>query len=43
MLSAVGSYQVTYLLLGVAMAVTLVETLRLPGGAGAHVSGAGRR
>lgn len=42
-LSAVGSYQVTYLLLGVAMAVTLVETLRLPGGAGAHVSGAGRR
>ncbi len=38
-LSLVGSYPVTYLLLGALMGVTLIETVRLPGDAGAHVSG----
>lgn len=38
-LSAVDSYPVTYLVLAVLMAVTLIETLRLPREAGAHVSG----
>ena len=33
------SYPVTYLVLGALMAVTIIETLRLPGQAGSHVSG----
>jgi EmrB/QacA subfamily drug resistance transporter len=37
-LSLIGSYPLTYLLLGALMAVTLAETLRLPGDAGSHVS-----
>jgi hypothetical protein len=37
-LSLIGSYPLTYLLLGALMAVTLVESMRLPGDAGAHVS-----
>jgi EmrB/QacA subfamily drug resistance transporter len=37
-LSAIGSYSPTYLVLAVLMAVTLIETLRLPRDAGAHVS-----
>ena len=37
-LSLIGSYSLTYLLLGALMAVTLVESFRLPGNAGAHVS-----
>lgn len=37
-----GSYSLTYLLLGALMAVTLVESLRLPRSAGSHVSGARR-
>lgn len=40
LLSQSGSYAVTFLVLGALMAATLVETLRLPGGAGVHVSGA---
>jgi hypothetical protein len=40
LLSQLGSYPVTYLVLGAAMALTVIETLRLPGEAGAHVSGA---
>ena len=39
LLSQLGSYSVTYLVLGVLLAGTLVETLRLPRAAGAHVSG----
>jgi MFS family permease len=35
-----GSYSLTYLLLAALMAVTLVESVRLPGAAGSHVSGA---
>ncbi len=42
MLSVLSSYPVTYLVLGAVMALTILETLRLPGDAGAHVSG-GRR
>ena len=37
-LSLIGSYPLTYLLLGALMAVTLVESMCLPGDAGAHVS-----
>lgn len=37
-LSVVGSYPVTYLVLAALMAATLIETLRLPRDAGAHVS-----
>ncbi|WP_319456250.1 MULTISPECIES: MFS transporter [unclassified Mycobacterium] len=37
-LSLIASYPLTYLLLGALMAVTLVESIRLPGDAGAHVS-----
>lgn len=33
------SYPLTYLVLGALMAVTIIETLRLPGQAGSHVSG----
>ena len=39
LVSQLASYPVTYLVLGVLLALTLVETLRLPGDAGAHVSG----
>ncbi len=39
LLSQLASYPVTYLVLGVLLALTLIETLRLPGDAGAHVSG----
>jgi EmrB/QacA subfamily drug resistance transporter len=38
--ATLGSYSLTYLLLGAVMAVTIIETLRLPRTAGAHVSGA---
>ncbi|MGJ6122943.1 MFS transporter [Mycolicibacterium sp. Y3] len=41
LLSQLTSYSLTYLVFGALMAVTLVESLRLPGNAGAHVSGAG--
>lgn len=37
-LSLLGSYQVTYLVLGAVLAATLVETVRLPRSAGDHVS-----
>ena len=37
-LSLVGSYALTYVVLAALMAVTLVETLRLPGDAASHVS-----
>ena len=40
LLSVLASYPLTYLVLGVLMALTLIETLRLPGDAAAHVSGA---
>ncbi|MDX1875522.1 MFS transporter [Mycolicibacterium sp. 120266] len=43
LLSLLTSYALTFLVLGAVMAVTLVETLRLPGDAGAQVSGAGLR
>ena len=39
LVSQLASYPVSYLVLGVLLALTLVETLRLPGDAGAHVSG----
>jgi EmrB/QacA subfamily drug resistance transporter len=39
-LSQSGSYPVTFVVLGAAMGLTLLESLRLPGDAGAHVSGA---
>ncbi len=38
--SLLTSYSLTYLVLGAVMAVTLIETLRLPRNAGSHVSGA---
>jgi MFS family permease len=40
LLTTLTSYSWTFLVLGAVMAATLVETLRLPGEAGAHVSGA---
>ncbi|PRC46385.1 MFS transporter, partial [Mycobacterium sp. ITM-2017-0098] len=40
LLTLLTSYAWTFLVLGALLAVTLVETLRLPGDAGAHVSGA---
>jgi EmrB/QacA subfamily drug resistance transporter len=40
MLSQLTSYPATFLVLGALMAVTLIESLRLPRDAGAHVSGA---
>ncbi|MGV0745578.1 MFS transporter [Mycolicibacterium sp. XJ870] len=39
LLSQLTSYSSTYLVLGALLAVTLIETLRLPRSAGAHVSG----
>ncbi|MGY4648969.1 EmrB/QacA subfamily drug resistance transporter [Mycobacterium sp. URHB0021] len=39
LLSLLSSYPYAYLLLGALLAVTLIETLRLPRDAGAHVSG----
>ncbi len=39
LLSQLASYPVTYLVLGALLALTLIETVRLPGDAGAHVSG----
>lgn len=38
LLTVLGSYSLTFLVLGAVLALTLVETLRLPGDAGAHVS-----
>lgn len=38
LLSVLASYQTAYLVLGAVLAVTLVETIRLPRDAGAHVS-----
>jgi hypothetical protein len=38
LLSVLASYQTVYLVLGAVLAVTLVETIRLPRDAGAHVS-----
>jgi EmrB/QacA subfamily drug resistance transporter len=43
LLSQLTSYALTFLVLGALMAITLVESLRLPGDAGSHVSGAGTR
>jgi MFS family permease len=40
LLSQLTSYPATFLVLGALMAVTLIESLRLPRDAGAHVSGA---
>ncbi|MDG4665979.1 MFS transporter [Mycobacterium sp. 236(2023)] len=40
LLTVLASYSWTFLVLGALLAVTLVETLRLPGDAAAHVSGA---
>jgi MFS family permease len=40
LLSLLTSYPLTYLILGAVMAATIIETLRLPPNAGAHVSGA---
>ena len=34
-----SSYSLAYLVLGAMLAVTLIETLRLAGDAGSHVSG----
>lgn len=42
LLTVLTSYSWTFLALGALLAVTLVETLRLPGDAGSHVSGAAR-
>ncbi|MGV9803743.1 MFS transporter [Mycobacterium sp. NPDC003449] len=39
LLSQLGSYSSTYLVLGAVLAVTLLESVRLPRSAGAHVSG----
>ena len=39
LLSVLTSYPLAYLVLGAILAVTLIETLRLPGDAAAHVSG----
>jgi EmrB/QacA subfamily drug resistance transporter len=41
LLSQLASYPWTYLVLGALLALTIVETLRLPRAAGAHVSGHG--
>jgi hypothetical protein len=40
LLSQLTSYPATFLVLGALMALTLIESLRLPRDAGAHVSGA---
>ena len=39
LLSQLASYPLTYVVLGALLALTIVETLRLPRTAGAHVSG----
>ena len=39
LLSVLSSYSLAYLVLGAMLAVTLIETLRLAGDAGSHVSG----
>ena len=39
LLTVLASYAWTFLALGALLALTLAETLRLPGDAGAHVSG----
>jgi EmrB/QacA subfamily drug resistance transporter len=39
LLSMLGSYPLTYVVLGALMAVTIIESVRLPGDAGSHVSG----
>ena len=39
LLTVLASYAWTFVVLGVVLAFTLIETLRLPGDAGAHVSG----
>ena len=39
LLSVLTSYPYVYLVLGVLLATTLIETLRLPRDAGSHVSG----
>lgn len=39
LLSVLASYPLVYLVLGVLLATTLIETLRLPRNAGSHVSG----
>lgn len=39
LLTVLTSYAWTFAVLGALLALTLVETLRLPGGAGSHVSG----
>jgi hypothetical protein len=38
LLSMLGSYGLTFVVLGALMAITLIETMRLPGDAGAHIS-----
>ncbi|MDR3661169.1 MAG: MFS transporter [Mycobacterium sp.] len=42
LLSRIGSYPWTFLVLGAVMALTIVESWQLPRAAGAHVSGAGQ-
>ncbi|MHA7662571.1 MFS transporter [Mycolicibacterium sp. HS_4_1] len=42
LLSRIGSYPATFLVLGVVMALTIVESWQLPRSAGARVSGAGK-
>ena len=39
LVSLLASYPVTFLVLGAVLAATLVESLRLPGSAGSHVTG----
>lgn len=39
LLSQLTSYSLTFLVLGAVLALTLVETVRLPKSAGSHVSG----
>ena len=39
LVSQLASYSATFLVLGAVLAVTLVESLRLPRAAGAHVTG----
>lgn len=43
LLSRIGSYPWTFVALGAVMALTIVESWRLPRSAGAHVSGAGKQ
>jgi hypothetical protein len=39
LLTVLTSYSLTFLVLAAVLAVTLIETVRLPGDAAAHVSG----